>query len=60
MVLGNTCYTGTMITQNVGICRDGQVTCQEPSGALICTGDVLPLISDTPNDGLDTDCDGMH
>ena len=56
--IGQSCYTGPPITQNVGTCKDGVFICQEPSGTLVCVGEVLPQTSDTPNDGLDTDCDG--
>jgi len=57
--LGNSCYTGPIITRNVGICRDGVLSCEEPSGAIVCKGEITPLGFDMANDGVDTDCDGM-
>jgi hypothetical protein len=57
--IGQNCYTGPIITQNIGICKDGVYICQEPNGSIICVGEVLPQIIDIPNDGLDSNCDGI-
>ena len=58
-IIGQSCYTGPLSTQNVGQCSDGINVCQEPSGNIICSGQVLPAINDTSGDGLDSDCNGF-
>jgi hypothetical protein len=52
------CYTGPVVTENVGPCKGGQRTCNAEGTAFgVCTGEVTPLDDDcaTP---ADEDCDG--
>ena len=58
MTDGNTraCYTGPVVTRNVGSCKDGVQTCVAGSWAASCVGQTLPAV-ETCN-GLDDDCDG--
>jgi len=52
---GESCYTGTAETRNVGACRQGKPTCAN-GGTIACTGEVLPT-AEVCN-GKDDDCDG--
>ena len=52
------CYSGSAVTQNVGICRIGKKICKaDGSGFEECFGEVLP--SAERCNGLDDDCDGQ-
>jgi len=53
------CYTGPVVTENVGACRSGERTCNpDGSGYGVCEGQVTPTVDDcaTP---ADEDCDGV-
>ena len=49
-----TCYSGSMMTQNVGLCSDGQQTCTNGQWGT-CVGEVLPQTELC--DDLDNNCD---
>lgn len=52
------CYTGALATQGVGVCADGQQTCNAEGTALgPCVGQVLPALEVCGN-AADDDCDG--
>ncbi len=56
------CYGGSTSTRGVGICRDGFQYCDVVGGrfqwSTDCSGDVLPLATDTCGNSRDDDCDG--
>ncbi len=49
------CYSGSPLTRNVGLCRDGQHECKNGSWAE-CIDDILP--NEEICDQFDNDCDG--
>jgi hypothetical protein len=52
------CYTGPAGTENIGVCKGGQQTCNPNGlGYGACVGEVLPTF-DTCGNGLDDDCNG--
>ena len=54
------CYTGPSGTQGVGICADGEQTCQQNADGSswgACTNQTLPK-GENCTDGVDNDCDG--
>ncbi len=61
------CYTGTVGTSGIGVCRNGTQTrtcsasCAWGSWGT-CTGEIIPSAENTAalcSDGLDNDCDGL-
>jgi hypothetical protein len=50
------CYTGSMVTDNVGACRPGTQTCVAGSWGSTCPGQVLP--SAEVCDNVDNNCNG--
>ncbi|MCK6511983.1 hypothetical protein L6R29_18735 [Myxococcota bacterium] len=55
--LNQTCYTGTLDTLGVGVCRAGSRNCGADSTWGACTGEILP--QKELCDGLDNNCNGQ-
>ncbi|MDD5133544.1 MAG: MopE-related protein [Candidatus Nanoarchaeia archaeon] len=54
-----TCYSGSLETLNIGICKEGLQTCSLSGIWGDCVGEVTPLLEkDYCTDGKDNDCDG--
>ena len=52
------CYTGPDKTSGVGICKDGQQTCDDKGNLGTCVGDVVPEKLEAC-DGKDNTCNGI-
>lgn len=55
------CYSGPVGTENVGICKSGQKTCNpDGSGFGSCEGEVLPQATESCASTEDENCDGQQ